>query len=245
MHKKLERELISLAHSILQLKNKEDVNALHKKAAEIYEKLSLLKFVNYYFETTPQAEENKKEVLEKITRVWVKNEKDELTPTSEKKEDEIFEEKAQMTLFEEDNQEQKQEFQDTNDTPKELSHKNSDPINIFEVENENPKTDTETTKNEENEEELLDKEPLFKDDLDKETPKKIVKIPLNDRIMIVKNLFENNQSDFNRVLSQINSFDTEQETKNFLNRMVKPDYDWSNYKETEEKLIQYIEEKFK
>ena len=34
MHKKLEAELVSLANSILQMKNKDDVNALQKKAQE-------------------------------------------------------------------------------------------------------------------------------------------------------------------------------------------------------------------
>jgi hypothetical protein len=41
MYKKLEADLISLAHSILQMKNKEDVFALKEKAQEIYEKLSM------------------------------------------------------------------------------------------------------------------------------------------------------------------------------------------------------------
>ena len=44
MHKKLEAELVSLAHSILELKNN-DVTILHKKAHFIYEKLTVLKFV--------------------------------------------------------------------------------------------------------------------------------------------------------------------------------------------------------
>ena len=48
MHKKLESELISLAHSILQMKNKDDVSALLEKASEIHEKLSVLAFVENY-----------------------------------------------------------------------------------------------------------------------------------------------------------------------------------------------------
>ncbi len=45
MHKKLEAELVSLAHSILQMKNKDEVLALKEKARLIYEKLSVLVFV--------------------------------------------------------------------------------------------------------------------------------------------------------------------------------------------------------
>ena len=41
MHKKLANDLTSLAHSILQMKNKEDILALKQKAYEVYEKLSV------------------------------------------------------------------------------------------------------------------------------------------------------------------------------------------------------------
>ena len=40
MHKRLENDLMSLAHEILQMKNKEDVLLLKEKAYEVYEKLS-------------------------------------------------------------------------------------------------------------------------------------------------------------------------------------------------------------
>ena len=53
MHKKLESDLISLAHSLLQMKNKENVFLLKQKAHEIYEKLSVLAFVEEYVNTTP------------------------------------------------------------------------------------------------------------------------------------------------------------------------------------------------
>ncbi len=39
MHKKIKSELVSLAHSILQLEKSDDIRVLHKKAHEIYEKL--------------------------------------------------------------------------------------------------------------------------------------------------------------------------------------------------------------
>ncbi|MGK4566392.1 hypothetical protein [Flavobacterium sp. 3HN19-14] len=49
MKKKLEAELVSIAHRILQLKNKSDLLQLHKEAQNLYEKLSLLKFVEENF----------------------------------------------------------------------------------------------------------------------------------------------------------------------------------------------------
>jgi len=45
MKKRLEADLISIAHRILQLKDKSDVNQLYLETQKLYEKLSVLKFV--------------------------------------------------------------------------------------------------------------------------------------------------------------------------------------------------------
>ena len=50
MKKKLESELISIAHRILKLKGKEDVIKMHAEVAELYEKLTVLKFGQENFE---------------------------------------------------------------------------------------------------------------------------------------------------------------------------------------------------
>ena len=71
MHKKLEAELVSLANSILQMKNKDDVNALHKKARDIYEKLTVLRFVEDYVEKTPNLSDTEEETLNTIQKEWV------------------------------------------------------------------------------------------------------------------------------------------------------------------------------
>ena len=68
MHKRLETDLISLAHSILQMKNKGDVFALKEKSRVIYEKLSLLAFVEEYVNTTPDKELSKNELLSKVEK---------------------------------------------------------------------------------------------------------------------------------------------------------------------------------
>ena len=79
MHKKLEADLTSLAHSILQLKNKEDVFVLKEKAYEVYEKLALLAYVEEYINTTPNATETKEELIEKIESVAAETPEDEIT----------------------------------------------------------------------------------------------------------------------------------------------------------------------
>ncbi|MFL9829828.1 hypothetical protein ABS764_03095 [Flavobacterium sp. ST-87] len=45
MKKRLEADLISIAHRILQIKDKSDVNQLYLETQKLYEKLSVLKFV--------------------------------------------------------------------------------------------------------------------------------------------------------------------------------------------------------
>ena len=50
MKKKLEADLISIAHRILKLKNKSELVQLHQETQKLYEKLSVLRFVEENFE---------------------------------------------------------------------------------------------------------------------------------------------------------------------------------------------------
>ena len=50
MNKKLEADLMSIAHAILKLKDKEDVIQIHAQVSLLYEKLSALKFINEHYE---------------------------------------------------------------------------------------------------------------------------------------------------------------------------------------------------
>jgi hypothetical protein len=49
MKKRLEADLISIAHRILQLKNKSDINQLYLETQKLYEKLAVLRFVDEHF----------------------------------------------------------------------------------------------------------------------------------------------------------------------------------------------------
>lgn len=54
MKKRLEADLISIAHRILQIKDKSDVNQLYLETQKLYEKLSVLKFIEEnYADTKP------------------------------------------------------------------------------------------------------------------------------------------------------------------------------------------------
>ena len=50
MKKKLESELVSIAHRILKLKGREDVDRMHNEVSKLYEKLTVLKFAQENFE---------------------------------------------------------------------------------------------------------------------------------------------------------------------------------------------------
>jgi hypothetical protein len=51
MKKRLESELISIAHRILKLKNKSEVDQLYKETQKLYETLTVLKFYQDNFES--------------------------------------------------------------------------------------------------------------------------------------------------------------------------------------------------
>ena len=51
MKKRLESELISIAHRVLKLKNKSEVDQLYKETQKLYETLAVLKFYQDNFES--------------------------------------------------------------------------------------------------------------------------------------------------------------------------------------------------
>jgi hypothetical protein len=72
-----------------------------------------------------------------------------------------------------------------------------------------------------------------------------ITIGLNDRIAFMKHLFNNSSEDYNRVLSQLITFDTLAEAKDFIDDMVKPDYNnWEGKDEYEQRFMEIIEKKF-
>ncbi|WP_299063752.1 hypothetical protein [uncultured Polaribacter sp.] len=287
MHKKLENDLMSLAHSILQMKNKQDVKALKDKSQQIYEKLSLLAFVEDYVNTNPNLEETKEELLEKVTSAL---DKKNAIITNDVREDvkiEVVEnhfvdenEKLAAEIGDDFFEQEIKNSETINSVEEEvvLEYSKEDVVNEYlEVEKEEvieqPFDDLEElifgdTKptnfkddpkdvGEKNaitlEEELEDTIPvdvianLFEPVQPKSLNDKLqtnIQIDLNDRIVFVKNLFEGSQEDFNRVVSQLNTFKTEKEAKKFIIKMVKPDYDWSKQEELENRLLEIIERRF-
>lgn len=245
MHKKLEAELVSLANSILQMKNRDDVNALHKKARDIYEKLTVLRFVEDYVEKTPNLSDTEEETLTAIQQEWTEEEAFESKMVFEVSEGEAvkeaFLESKIEELFNEGDTIVKETAKKSYSLQISLEDEFKDAIssdiatNLFErATKENPIIIEKTEEKQENKQRSLN-DALFKNN---------IQVGLNDRIAFVNQLFDGSQQDFNRVVSQLNSFKTEEEAKNFIYEFVKPDYDWSAKEEFEQRLIQLIERKF-
>ena len=69
MKKKLEADLISIAHRVLQMKNKSDVNQLYIETQNLFEKLSVLRFVEENFgDTKPTI--GQAEIVEKMSHLF-------------------------------------------------------------------------------------------------------------------------------------------------------------------------------
>lgn len=259
MHKKLEADLTSLAHSILQMKNKEDVFALKEKAYAVYEKLAVLAYVEEYINNTPNPSRTKEEIIKEIESVVVE---EAAKPIEETKEEPVevvertLKDKTEVPIKEVTKEDIVEEV---NGDVVEDDKKEESVVHFLETDlftEEKPKDDVKDIGDKKVlslEEELQDTIPVdVVADLFENAPKKSlndklqndIQIGLNDRIAFVKNLFGGSQEDFNRVVSQLNTIKTEKEAKKFINKMVKPDYDWTEKEELEERFMSIIERKF-
>ena len=285
MHKKLEADLMSLAHSILKMKNKDDVFALKETSKEVYEKLSMLAFVEEYVKTTPNLETSKEELLEQVETAFDKKEISEQPVLEVEKDEESFKKENESVEVEEqekivydlmdDAVEQSAESKNFKEkvvdfNREDLESKKEEVVEeiieqpfdeleqlMFATENptnfKNDVKDVGEKKTPTLEDELQDtiSVDVMADLFENVQPKSLndklfsnIQIGLNDRITFVKNLFEGDQENYNRVISQLNTFKTEKEARKFINKMVKPDYNWSEHEELENRFMEIVSRKF-
>ncbi|WPY98648.1 hypothetical protein [Christiangramia sp. OXR-203] len=75
--------------------------------------------------------------------------------------------------------------------------------------------------------------------------KKGINIGLNERLAYIKHLFGGDTADYNRVLSQLNTFTSLEEASKFIDLVVKPDYNnWQGKEAYEERFRAHIQNKF-
>ena len=313
MKKKLEADLISIAHRVLKLKGKEDVVQLHQEAQKLYEKLAILCFYEENINVLKE-EISAEELEEKLNTVAV------VQPIVEMEAVTVVPTLVQETLIEETVQEEPvaelpavEEV--VSETVEELTEEEivPEPETVAateEVLEEESKTETieplfnpifELSIEEEEEKtapKLEQKQILFEDllgsdykepdfikvnDVPKEVERasemafekaeetfvpeikaevfaakmehkiaslndtliKGINIGLNDRIAFVKHLFAGSNEDFNRVVSQISTYDSFEEAQSFVEDMVKPDYNnWGGKEDYAARFMNLVEKKF-
>lgn len=72
-----------------------------------------------------------------------------------------------------------------------------------------------------------------------------IKVDLNDRLAFVKHLFRDSAEDFNRVISQLNTIDSEERSRAFIENLIKPDYNnWEGKEQYESRFMALIERRF-
>ena len=301
MKKRLEAELISIAHRVLKLKNKSEIDQLYLETRKLYETLAVLKFYGDNYEqfksdiTQEDLEEKLTAIAEDITLVEVKPKevvpvKEELvaeaTPeievsdqTDSETEDNEIEEEEEVIEEDEEIEDEEEEYsgeianEEEEGLPKpELEEMNFEPI--FEMAAEAPKEAVVEEKVEDKKpeakqisfEDLLGEnysEPVFVKPNDVVIPpslksvldekpmslndqhSKAINIGMNDRIAFVKHLFADSNEDYNRVLSQLNSFSTYNEANDFIEEIIKPDYNnWKGSEEYAERFMEIVANKF-
>lgn len=249
MKKKLESELMSIAHRILKLKGKENVLKMHAEVGQLYEKLSVLKFAHENFEQgmptigsdssffgmLDEAFNNKiSDNIEREDKIYINLDEIEddgiMEPVIEKIKD-MF---AQMP----------QESQEIDIIVEEAISKPSSDKQDFDAITAGfkdiPVFDPITTTQHSNRENVK-KISSLNDKL----KTKALNIGLNDKIAFIKHLFEGSREDYERVLSQVNTSDSYSEAKNLIQNIVKPDYNnWKGKEEFEERFMQIVESKF-
>ena len=100
--------------------------------------------------------------------------------------------------------------------------------------------------------EVLNKNKEFQVSLDQETENvndqfaKLLSIDLNDRLAFIKQLFNDDKINYERVISQIITFESWSEVSKFLNTQVKIEYNnWEGKEEVVERLLYILKNNFK
>lgn len=319
MKKRLEAELISIAHRILKLKNKSEIDQLYNETRKLYEALSILKFYEDNYNTLknevssdeieqkvesflaqeeiatpvdlPIVEEAqpivkaKEEIIEKIEEIdeeepvvvgeiiidedEVEDESFEDNDVAEAKDKEDHESdalaggnfKPAFELSFDDSDEKEEVEENVVEVKEEIKEEipakpEAKQVTLDDIFGDNYKTEPVFVKPNEvstNDKfiSVFDQEPKK----EKDEPKVVslndvlsnsISISLNDRVAFVKHLFNESNEDYNRVLSQLNTFDTFADAKNFLNEMVIPEYNyWVGKEEYLERFLEIVEKKFK
>ena len=280
MKKRLEAELISIAHRVLKLKNKSEVDQLFLETQKLYEALSVLKFYGDHIEQVKttisqedleekltislEVEPVKTEAIQEPIAV-VEEDAEEIEETTEEptiivgeiaiEEEEEIEEEVIVEdsnfdpIFEMASEEIEEEIIPEPAKPQQILFEDFLGENYNELEfvkpNDAPKPVTTKIELTEEVSDTIVEDKKEKTSILNDKLATGINIGLNDRVGFVKYLFDNSTEDYNRVLSQLNTFDSFAEAKEFIEDMVKPDYsNWIGQEDFAERFMEIVEKKF-
>ncbi|EPR72437.1 hypothetical protein ADIWIN_2607 [Winogradskyella psychrotolerans RS-3] len=256
MKKKLESELVSIAHRILKLTGREDINKLHEEVAVLYEKLTVLKFAQENFEDRIPKIGHDSSFFDMLDTAFNNKYSDNIE----------IEDKTYVHLDEtEDDGIMEPVMSKIKDL---VSHMPDEDVEEKHVIEETPTSEKVLPKETEAEQSSIDFEDITSgfDEMPEFEPIEVaqkrdvevankslndklkgqnLKIGLNDKLAFIKHLFEGENEDYDRVISQINTIGSLPEAKTLILEMVKPDYNnWVGKEDYEERFLQLIEGKF-
>jgi hypothetical protein len=245
MKKKLESELVSIAHRILKLKGKEDVIKMHAEVVLLYEKLSVLKFAHDNFEEDIPTIGNDSSFFGMLDVAF----NNKVSDTIE------VEDKIYINLDEvEDDGIMEPIMEKIKDMVAQMPSETQEVDAIFK----------EGISQKENQKEHLDDitagfgeipvfEPVSKSHTKEDAKKSLndklkgggLTIGLNDKLAFIKHLFDGKLEDYERVLSQINTANSFEHASSLIKDIIKPDYNnWLGKEVFEERFLEIIESKF-
>ena len=225
MKKKLKEELRKLSTDIITSREDKELTDLYDVAKELYEKLAVLKFID-----------------EKLKDVEVDVSKNVVASRFEKMANAVM---SGNTAVPENNPHEEDIITPGMETIKGMVSEMPTEAIEYIFSDFIPKGEVMK-----NDKELLSPEPTIENTVSKtkslnDTLTKKLNIGLNDRLAFVKHLFDENMDDYNRVISQLNTIDSEERSIAFINNMVKPEYNhWTGKEEYENRLIDLIARKF-
>jgi len=229
MKRKLKEELVKLSTDIITSRDMNEITDIYEAAKTLYEKLAVLKFID-----------------EKLKDIEIDVSKNVIAAK--------FETMANAVLNANSGVPESNPHQEDI-----ITHPGMDTIKdmVSEMPTENPVDEVLA--------EFLGKPELMKNDkelfrptkengIKRETVTKSlndtlnakeIKVDLNNRLAFVKHLFNGSAEDYNRVISQLSTIDTEERSIAFVTNMVKPDYNnWEGKEEYEERFMTLIERRF-
>ena len=227
MKRKLRAELIRLASGIISNDDLTDISELYEEARALYEKLAVLNFIEQKLKDV-EVNVNKSEVASKFESIAsaVLNE-NKLVPESNPHDEDIIIPGI--------------------DT---IKHMVSEMPGGDELEEVLAR--------------FMERKDFMKSDKDTVTPRAVdiaeavstkslndtltakkITVGLNDRLAFVKHLFNESTEDFNRILSQLNTMESQSRSVEFIEKMVKPEYgNWKGKEEYEARFMALIERRF-